>query len=269
MSQLSATSPAAKQNWIVAWAYARRELVFVSWALMEVSLLVPLSLAILPWADEWWGQQKLFLGLFLLILASFYLARFLARIQLPARDQRNILLGAGLLLLFLAVRNVNYQPEGLFDFSWIGQSLRNLAIAQSNLWLRDLFLLMLTGLCWWRGITLLNRDIDVVRVGQRFRVGSLYIAPFIVLLAAIRLDWSVLPFLLFYFAVSLTAVALTRAETVEKGQMALLSSLSPRWLGFVVMLSVITTFLAGGTAVFVTVGVLLGSGCGIMLVAVG
>ena len=252
MSQLSATSPAAKQNWIVAWAYARRELVFVSWALMEVSLLVPLSLAILPWADEWWGQQKLFLGLFLLMLASFYLARFLARIQLPARDQRNILLGAGLLLLFLAVRNVNYQPEGLFDFSWIGQSLRNLAIAQSNLWLRDLFLLMLTGLCWWRGITLLNRDIDVVRVGQRFRVGSLYIAPFIVLLAAIRLDWSVLPFLLFYFAVSLTAVALTRAETVEKGQMALLSSLSPRWLGFVVMLSVITTFLAGGTAVFVS-----------------
>jgi hypothetical protein len=58
--------------------------------------------------------------------------------------------------------------------------------------------------------------------------------------------------LLFYFAISLTAVALTRAETTEKTQMAVLSSLTPRWLGLVVSLSVITTFLGGATAVFVS-----------------
>ncbi|VAW32193.1 hypothetical protein MNBD_CHLOROFLEXI01-1340, partial [hydrothermal vent metagenome] len=52
MSQLLAKSALAKQqNQILAWAYARRELVFISWALMEVSLITPLSLAILPWAD--------------------------------------------------------------------------------------------------------------------------------------------------------------------------------------------------------------------------
>jgi hypothetical protein len=248
----SSIATPSNPNLIMAWAYARRELVFISWALMEVALIVPLSLAILPWTNEWWGWQRLFFGVLLLMLAGFYLARFLSRLRLPTRDQRNILLGAGGLLLFLAIRNVNYQPEGLFDFSWIGQSLRNLALSNSNLWLRDFFLISLTALSWWRGLTLLNRDIDVVRVGQRFRVGGLYIAPVVVLLASFRLDWSVLPFLLFFFVISLTAVALTRAESTEKTQNAILSSLSPRWLGLVVSLSVMTTFIGGATAVFVS-----------------
>ncbi len=249
---LTAATRPPQQTLILAWAYVRRELVFISWALMEVALLTPLSLAILPWADEWWGRQRLFVGLLLLLLAGFYLARFLSWLKLPDRDQRNILVGTGAIILFFALRNINYQPEGLFNFSWIGQSFRNLAIAGSNLWLRDLFLLMLTAVSWWRGLTLLNREIDVVRVGQRFRVGGLYIAPLVVLLAALRLDWSVLPFLLFFFAVSLTAVALTRAESIEKEQMAVLTSLSPRWFGLVVSLSVLTTFVGGGTAVFLS-----------------
>lgn len=252
MTSLTTTPSSPNRTLILAWAYARRELVFISWALMEVALITPLSLAILPWTDEWWGRQRLFWGVLLLMLAGFYLARFLSRIDLPARDQRNILVGAGLLLIFLAVRNINYDPAGLFDFSWIGQSLGNLAIAGDNLWLRDLFLLMLTALSWWRGLVLLNRDIDVVRVGYRFRVGGLYIAPVIILLASFRLDWSVLPFLLFYFVIGLTAVALTRAESTEKTQRAILSSLSPRWLGVVVSFSVITTFLGGTVAVFVS-----------------
>ena len=250
-SPITVTHP-PKQNFILAWAYARRELVFLSWALMEVALLTPLSLAILPWADEWWGRQRLFVGLLLLLLAGFYLARFLSWLKLPDRDQRNILVGTGAIILFFALRSINYQPEGVFDFSWIGQSFRNLAIAGSNLWLRDLFLLMLTAVSWWRGLTLLNREIDVVRVGQRFRVGGLYIAPLVVLLAALRLDWSVLPFLLFFFAVSLTAVALTRAESIEKEQMAVLTSLSPRWFSLVVALSAMVTFVAGGTAVLIS-----------------
>lgn len=255
MRQLSVTAtanPATQRKLILAWAYARRELVFISWALMEVALITPLSLAILPWADAWWGRQRLFVGLLLLLLVGFYLGRFLYWLKLPAQDQRNVLVGVGLVLLFLAVRNINYQPESLFDFSWIGQSFRNLAIASTNLWLRDLFLLALTALSWWRGLSLLNRDIDVVRVGQRFRIGGLYLAPVTVLLASLRLDWSVLPFLLFFFAVSLTAVALTRAESTEKEQVAILSSLSPRWFSLVVSLSVIITFLGGATAVLLS-----------------
>lgn len=253
MSQLSAAaSPTPNHRWILAWAYARRELVFVSWALMEVTLLTPLALAILPWTDEWWGRSRLFWGLLLLMLAGFYLARCLAWLKLPARDQRNILVGVGLLILFLAVRNINYKPEGWFDFDWIGESLRNLALAGSNLWLKDLFLLMLTAVAWWRGLTLLNRSIDVIHMGRRFRVGGLYIAPFIILLASFRVDWSVLPFLLFFFIIALTAMVLTRAESIEKEQMALLASLSPRWFGLVIVLSMVTTFLGSATAVFVS-----------------
>ena len=237
---------------VLAWAYVRRELVFLSWMLMEVALMTPLSLAVLPWADEWWGRGRLFVGLLLLMLAGFYLARFLYWLKLPATDQRNLLVGSGLVLIFLIVRSLNYQPVSALDFSWIGQSLRNLAIAGSNLWLRDLFLIVLVALSWWRGLALLNREIDVVRVGKRFRIGGLYVAPIVILLASLRLNWSVLPFLLFFFAVSLTAVALTRAESTEKAQMAILSSLSPRWFGLVISLSVITTFLAGATAVLLS-----------------
>lgn len=251
MSQLSA-APDRSTKQILRWAYLRRELVFISWALMEVALIVPLSLAILPWTDEWWGRQRLFVGVFLLMLAGFYLARFLSWLRLPGRDQRNILVGVGAIFLFLAIRNLNYQPESLFDLSWIGQSLRNLAIAESNLWLRDLFLLMITAISWWRGLTLLNRDIDVVRVGQRFRVGGLYVMPLVVLLAWLRLDWSILPFILFFFVIGLTAVALTRAESLEKEQKAILASLSPRWFGLVVLFSLLTAFLGGGTAVFIS-----------------
>lgn len=257
MSQLSTATSSSTQSprsrtLILAWAYTRRELVFIAWALMEVTLLTPFALAILPWTDEWWGRSRLFFGLLLLMLAGFYLARLLAWLRLPTRDQRNILVGVGLVIVFLAVRNINYEPAGLFDFSWIGESLRNMALAGSNLWLKDLFLLMLTAVSWWRGLTLLNRSIDVVHVGRRFRVGGLYLAPLIILVASIRLDWSVLPFLLFFFVTGLSAVALTRAESIEKEQTAVLASLSPRWFGFVVVLSLATIFLGGATAVFVS-----------------
>jgi hypothetical protein len=114
MSQSSAATPLAPNaRWILAWAYARRELVFIAWALMEVTLLTPFALAILPWTDEWWGRSRLFFGLLLLMLAGFYLAR-LPRLAAAARaDQRNILVGVGLVILFFAVRNINYEPEGL------------------------------------------------------------------------------------------------------------------------------------------------------------
>lgn len=253
MSHSSAATPLAPNaRWILAWAYARRELVFIAWALMEVTLLTPFALAILPWTDEWWGRSHLFFGLLLLMLAGFYLARCLAWLRLPAQDQRNILVGVGLVILFFAVRNINYEPSGLFDFSWIGESLRNLTLAGSNLWLKDLFLLMLTAVSWWRGLTLLNRSLDVVHVGRRFRVGGLYLAPFIILLASFRLDWSVLPFLLFFFIIGLSAMVLTRAESIEKEQTAVLASLSPRWFGFVVALSLVTIFLGAAAAVFVS-----------------
>lgn len=253
MTQIATPSAAvrsnAHKNLLLAWAYTRREIVFISWALMEDALITPLSLAILPWADQWWGRQRLFVGILLLMLSGFYLARLLSWLKLPAQDQKKILLIMGVLLLFFAVRTINYQPESLFDFRWIRQSLRNLAVAGSNLWLRDLFLLALTALSWWRGMTLLNRDIDVVRVGERFRLGGLLLAPLIILLASLRLDWSILPFLLFFFVISLTAVALTRAESTEKEQTAVLASLSPRWLGMITTVSVIVTFLGAGAAV--------------------
>ncbi len=253
MTQLASTSAPkisnAHKNLLLAWAYARRELVFISWALMEVSLITPLSLAILPWTDEWWGRQRLFIGFLLLMLTSFYFARFVYWLKLPERNQKSILLVAGSLLLFFAIRNINYQPESLFDFSWIRQSLRNLAVVGNNLWLRDLFLLGLAALSWWRGMMLLNREVDVIRIGKRFRFGVLFLAPLTILLASVRLDWSVLPFLLFFFIISLTAVALTRAASTENEQTAVLAALSPRWLGMVTSASVIVTFLGSATAV--------------------
>lgn len=47
-------------------------------------------------------------------------------------------------------------------------------------------------------------------------------------------------------------MVLTRAESIEKEQTAVLASLSPRWLGFVVLLSLVTIFLGSATAVFIS-----------------
>jgi hypothetical protein len=229
-------------NRIRHWAYFRHEMLFVSWILMEAALIVPIALSLLQW--ETWSPTVVTIGMMAGIMLPFYLARLMTWLKLPLRFQQRIMVGTALFTILWMVRSINYDAASLFDFSFIGQFFTNLTVANSNQWQHDLGLFALISLAWWRSIVLVTRTIDVVRFGQRFRRSSLYLLPFIILLAYVRLDWSILPFIMLFFLAGLTAVSLTRAEQAELEQKAIIASISPRWFSRVVMIGLLITLIA-------------------------
>ncbi|MCP5096544.1 MAG: hypothetical protein GY943_13410, partial [Chloroflexi bacterium] len=233
-----------------AWSYFRRELLYITWALMEVALIVPVSLAVMQWAT--WSPTTVAFGVLGVMLIPFYLARLMTWLKLPLRLQQQIMIGIALFTILWSIRSINYEMESAFDFSWISQFFTNLTVANSNLWQHDLGLFGLITLAWWRGTLLVSRTLDVVKFGLRFRRSSLYFAPLIILLAYFQLDWSILPFILLFFLAGLTAVTLTRAEQAELEQKAIIAAISPRWLTTVFSFSLGITLLASGISRFIS-----------------
>lgn len=226
------------------WGYFRHELLFVLWALMEVSLITPLFLGFMPWAITW-PPMQVTLWLLLLMLVPLNVARVMAYLQVPLARQRRWMLVLALSLSLWAVRTLLYDLESLFDLSWIGSFYTSLITADSSLWQRDMTILLLVGYTWWRGMLLVVREPDVNLLGKRLRVGGLLVAPLAVGVAWLSLSWSIAPFLLLYFAAGLTAVSLTRAEQIEREQKARVTSMTPRWLTVILAASIGTVFLAG------------------------
>ena len=58
-----------------AWQIFRHELLYILWALMELSFIVPLSLALMPWT-RYWSPTQVVLWLLLIMLIPFNLSRF-------------------------------------------------------------------------------------------------------------------------------------------------------------------------------------------------
>jgi len=232
------------------WARLRYELLYISWAAMEMLLIVPIALALMPWTA--WSLTAVSFGILAVILAPFYLARLMSWLKLAMRTQQRIMLLTALATILWSIRTLNYDVESLLDFSWISQFFRNLTVANNNLWQHDLALFVLIAVAWWRGILLVTREVDISRFGERFRRGGLFIAPLAILLAHFQLDYSIMPFILLFFAVGVTAVLLTRAEQAEQYQQSIIATLSPKWLGTVVGVGMLTTFIAGAFSTFVS-----------------
>lgn len=238
-------------RWIKTWAYTRRELLFILWAVMEMMLIAPISLALEP-ALLSLTPTQLALGVLLLMLIPFYLVRLATQLQLPLTWQRNLLVGTAVVAALFLVRGLIFRPESWLDWNWIGHFFQSLTEARNNTWTAVLWLWVLVGVCWWRGVSLVARVIDVSRLGVRFRRGSLIIAPIAAALALLRLEWSILPFVLGYFVAGLTAVALTRAEQAERNQKAILESLTPRWLTAVFLSSLLIVLSSGLSAILLS-----------------
>ena len=211
-----------------AGAIFRHHFLFVAWATMEVALIVPLAYAIMQWLDLF-QPGLLTLNLLALILFPSYFSRFLSWLKIPIETQKNVLIVFVFLLIIWAIRTFLYDLDSIFDFSWVSQLFRNMTLANNNLWHRDFGLFLLIAVCWWRGMLLVNQELDVSRFGVRFRNGGLIIAPLALLLAAYRLEWSVLSYLLLFLFAGLTAVVLTRIEQAERDQAATLDSINVRW----------------------------------------
>lgn len=251
MSLAGTAVSSRKERWLRMWARAQHELLFITWGVMETALLLPISLALMPWA-RYWQRGQVLLWLLLLLFFAFNLTRLLAALQLPGDQQRNLMAVALLLTIFLSLRTLVHEPTSLFDFSWIGRFVQDVGEAGNSRWTQDISLFAVIVIVWYRGIRLAGREFDINKIGLWLRVGSLLLAPLIIWLGSVRLQWDVTPYLLLYFLAALTAVSLIRAEQVEQERSIRSASLHPRWLAAIFLASLLTILLGGFLAILIS-----------------
>lgn len=219
------------------WGYLQRELLYLSWAVMDTALLVPLALALMSWG-RYWPPTTFFFWLLLVQLLAFNLTRLLSAVRLPVSKQRLWMVG-GLFLTFLfTMRLMLYPVGGLFSLSWLAAFYGNIAESGNLLWLRDAVVFALTLSVWWRGLRLATRQFHLARAGVRLRMGVLLFVPSAIWYTNGRVanggaTETIIPFILLFFLMGLTAVALVRAEEVSTKNSGHAASLRPRWLGFI------------------------------------
>lgn len=233
------------------WAYTRHELLYLCYALVDVSLLTPLALSLMGWA-RYWPPEQVLLWLLLLMLLPFNLTRLMSFIGLQRAWQFRIMVVALLLTILFSWRTLLYAPAAVFDFGWLRQFGDNLAESGSLIWTRDLSIFLLVLFVWWRGLRLATRHHEINRMGLRLRLGGLIFAPIIVWFAANFLAWSVVPFLMLFFLAALTAVALVRVEQMEQEQTGNLASLNVTWVLTIMLAAVMITLTAAILATVVS-----------------
>jgi hypothetical protein len=226
------------------WQPARRELVYLALAGMEVCVLVPAVLAA--------GQSVIDLpreravpAFFVVILLAFNLVRLLEALDLKSHIQRDIGLAILVFWIGIALRFTLYRHYPWYSLRWVGEMFSHLG--EHRAWLQDAVLVVMVLLFWWRGLALAGRPISVEAVGYHFRAGVLLMA-ITVTLAARLVRWSSIPFVLGYFFLGLVAVALTRAEEVGRWRTGLPFPFSAGWL-----LAIAT---AAGAAILIAIGLI-------------
>ena len=241
------------------WGYLQREMLYLSWAVMDTAVLVPLALALMSWG-RYWPSTTFFFWLLLVQLLSFNLTRLLSAARLPVSKQRLWMVG-GLLLTFLfTMRLMLYPVGGLFSLSWLAAFYDNIAEADNLLWLRDIIVFVLTLIVWWRGLRLATRQFHLSRAGSRLRMGVLLFVPSAIWYANGRSYETIIPFILLFFLMGLTAVALVRAEEVSTGNSGNAASLRPRWLllifgaawGTVTAVGIVAAVISGQVALLIS-----------------
>lgn len=227
-----------------AWRYLRHELLYLAWALSETALIGCLAVAVTPWA-RYWPVYQLGLLLFVLILIPFNVGRLLDLGQVSHWRQQAILAGSLLPVLFVALNQLLYAHNPQPGFAWLSAFYTRLTQSGNPFWIRDVTVAVLVTLCWSRGISLLNREVDVDRLGLRLRVGALILTPLLIVLAGNQQAVRVAPFVLLFFLSSLVAVALTRAEQNEQVDARYSHAMSGRWFAVVATASLTITVVAG------------------------
>lgn len=174
-----------------AWGYFQREMIYLSWSIMEIALITPVAAALMPWAVNW-PVAQIFFWLLLLMLLPFNMVRLMSLASLRTSTQRNIVALTLMSVLFLSLPTLLYESTSIFDFSWMGEFYKNIAADENGAWTRDLSIILVTILVWWRGIRLATRGFSVSQTGLRLRLGGLVLAP-LTIWAGISVSWNVTP----------------------------------------------------------------------------
>ncbi len=248
MTSLSASTFAPQFNKI--WAFVQHELLYISWALMEIALFAPISFAFLPWARYWPPGQAAF-WLLLVMFLPFNLVRLMSALNVPPPRQQILNAVALTLTILLSIRTLIYAPQSLWDLSWLADFFANVGESGNSLWLRDVAVFFLVVIMWQRGLRLVARQFHIEQIGFRLRLGVI-VAPFAIGLNQFSLGWNMTPFILLFFLAGLMALALIRAEELEQTRSGLSASLSPRWLGLIFIAGLFVVAAAGTLAALIS-----------------
>ena len=236
---------------LTAWGHVQHELLYLSWAIMDAALLTPFMLGIMRFT-RYWEPGLVLLWLLILMLFAFYLARLMSAIRLPPQHQQTVMAITLFLVIIMTLPTLFHEGRAIFRFAWVSELLASINQENNNLWLRDVTVFGMIVLAWARGLQLVQREYTVGRAGLRLRVGGLILAPLVIWLASTQLLWDSSPYILLFFLAGLTAVALIRAEELERGQSGESVVLDPRWLTAVILASLLTIFTAGTLAVIIS-----------------
>lgn len=220
----------------VLWAYARHELLYICWALMDVALIAPLALGFIFWTRAR-PLVPFIAWLFLVLLIPFNLSRLMSIAGIELRRQRNWIMIGFALALILTMRSLLFQPQALFDLSWIGALGDRIVNRPGELWQREVALFVLLAILWSRGLALTSRYVAVNEIGFRLRLGGLLFVPVIIILNIVPGTPNPLPFVMLFFLAALVAVAVSRAEEVAQQETETTYPMSPGWVGSVLLTS--------------------------------
>jgi len=237
-------APSSPRHPALLWGYARQELLFLSYALMEIALLTPVIRVILGWA-RYWPAVLVALWLLLVMLLPLNLARLMAMLRLDVRRQRWVLIGGLLITILVSWRMLLYDAGSPLDFGWLRLFAGSFGEGGNLLWTRDLSVFIVTAIMWWRGIRLAVRQPEIHNVGLRLRLGGLILMPLVIWFGGGFRGAGVVPFVMLFFLAALTAVALVRAEEIERERSGTAATLNVRWF-LVVFGAALATVLAGG-----------------------
>ncbi len=227
---------------------ARHEMVLISLGVMDVCVIGPLFAAILSIVL---GAVPLLpvTGLVLaVILGIHYVTRLGLRVPVPAWA-RSVLLGIGMLASALfVVHRLFYAPVAFWHLAWLIEAFDKLLREGLT---QDVAVFLLIVFLWWRGIVLTQRRLDSESVAFRFRLGVVMLAV-TVAMAGIIFDWALEGFVFVFFFVSLTGIALARAEEVSEQREGSQSPFGWQWLAMIAMTATVILVVAAGLSTLIT-----------------
>jgi hypothetical protein len=205
----------------VRWQAARREVLHLAIAGMEVCFFTPMVLALSQFAGRYPPERAA--PVFLVqMLVAFYLVRLLDSLGVDERVERDIALLVLLLWVLLTLRFALYRHVPWYSLSWLGEMAGHLG--DRALWPQDVTVIITTLVFWWRGLEMAQRPLDVDSVGYHFRAGVLVMAVSVALVS-FTLSWHPAPLVFVYFF-----VGLARAEEASGWRMAIPFPFGLGWL---------------------------------------
>lgn len=206
------------------------ELIYLGLAAMESCWLT-------PWLQFLLGtgvrrQLMPWVALFFTLLLALYLTRYMEARGASLLSQRLVTVAAALLCTLALLRIYVYARYAAGDASWLLQFTRELANVLQRI--PPSLIVLCAGIyLWWRGVSLAQRDLDLLSAGFSFRMGIVaFFWLFLVRLLGTPVEATASAFLFFFL--SLIVLGLSRVYEVSHTHASIRSAFDLWWLTILV-----------------------------------